>query len=135
MPNEYKTQSVLSRRRMMQALLAGAAVPAFLPARAHAQDQAVVVSNWGGDWNERTMRHVERPLLEDRGFRITRDLAMEPERKAKLLGEKRIRRASADVIHLNSSDAFEMRQQEVVDDLDLSRIPNYADVVEELRTP
>ena len=135
MPNEYKTQTVLSRRRMMQALLAGAAVPAFFPARAHAQDQAVVVSNWGGDWNERTMRYVERPLLEDRGFRITRDLAMEPERKAKLLGEKRIRRASADVIHLNSSDAFEMRQQEVVDDLDLSRIPNYADVVEELRTP
>jgi len=78
---------------------------------------------------------LKLPLLEQNGFTVVRDLAMEPERKAKLLSEKRIRRASADVIHINSSDAFELKQHGVVADLDMTKIPNYADVVEELKAP
>ncbi len=124
-----------SRRRTLGLLLAGAAAPALLPRRAFAAGGTIAVSNWGGDWNDRTVRFVEKPLLEDKGFNVVRDLAMEPERKAKLLAEKRIRRATADVIHVNSSDAFELRQQEVVADLDLTQIPNYADVVEGLKSP
>ncbi|MFN3825977.1 MAG: PotD/PotF family extracellular solute-binding protein [Pseudorhodobacter sp.] len=73
--------------------------------------------------------------MEEKGFNVVRDLGMEPERKAKLIAEKRIRRASADVIHVNSSDAFELRGQDVVADLDMAKIPNYADVVEELKAP
>lgn len=124
-----------SRRRAMGLLLATAALPVLTPRLAHAQGGRIVVSNWGGDWNDRTVRFVEKPLLEDKGFSISHDLGMEPERKAKLLSEKRIRRASADVIHVNSSDAYELKQQEVVADLDLAKIPNYADVVEELKAP
>lgn len=124
-----------SRRRMLGLLLAGVAAPALMPRMALAAGGTVVVSNWGGDWNERTMRYVEKPLLEDKGFTVVRDLGMEPERKTKLIAEKRIRRASADVIHVNSSDAFELKGQEVIADLDLSKIPNYADVVEELKAP
>lgn len=135
MSHNDQTKRHISRRRLIQLMAAGASIPALLPYRAHAAGGTVVVSNWGGDWNDRTIRFVEKPLLEDNGFRVIRDLAMEPERKAKLLGEKRIRRASVDVIHLNSSDAYEMRQQEVVDDLDMSRIPSYGDIVEELREP
>jgi putative spermidine/putrescine transport system substrate-binding protein len=127
--------SSLSRRRVIQTLAAGAALPMLMSRRALAANETVVVSNWGGDWNERGVRYFEKPLLEDKGFHIVRDLAMEPERKAKLLSEKRVRRASADIIHINSSDAFELHQQKVVDDLDLSRIPNYADVVKELKVP
>ena len=123
----------LSRRRIIQGLLAGTAMVAMAPGRGSAAGGQVVVSNWGGDWNDRTVRFVEKPLLEDKGFGVVRDLGMEPERKAKLLAEKRIRRSSADVIHVNSSDAYELRQHEVVSDLDISKIPNYADVVPELR--
>lgn len=135
MTKDYCAPIDPSRRRMLGLLLAGAAAPALMPRMALAAGGTVVVSNWGGDWNDRTAKFVEKPLLEDKGFTVVRDLGMEPERKAKLLAEKRIRRASADVIHVNSSDAFELKQQEVVADLDLSKVPNYSDVVEELKAP
>lgn len=125
----------LTRRRMLQGLAGTAAVMATAGYAGTAQAAgSIVVSNWGGDWNDRTIRFVEKPLLEDKGFSIVRDLGMEPERKAKLIAEKRIRRSSVDIIHINSSDAFELRQQDAVSDLDLSKIANYADVVPELRT-
>lgn len=94
----------------------------------------IVVSNWGGDWHDRTVRFVETPLLQSQGFTLVHDLGMEPERKAKLLAERRIRRSSVDVIHLNSSDAYEMRQHSAIVDLETDRIPNYADVVPELQS-
>lgn len=46
-----------SRRRTLGLLLAGVAAPALLPHMARAAGGTVVVSNWGGDWNERTMRY------------------------------------------------------------------------------
>lgn len=124
-----------SRRGFLGGLLATASASALLPKIAYSQTGSIAVSNWGGDWGDRTERFVEKPLLEEKGFKIIRDQGMEPERKAKLISEKRIRRASADVIHINSSDAYELRQLGVVRDLDLSKIPNYADVVEELKSP
>ena len=95
----------------------------------------VVVSNWGGDWNDRTRRYVEVPLVESQGLTVVSDLGMEPERKAKLVAERRLRRGSVDVIHLNASDAFEMMHQDVLADLDDRRMPNYADVVPGLKSP
>lgn len=124
-----------SRRGTLGLLLGGVAAAAIAPRRGWAAGGTIVVSNWGGDWNDRTVRYVEKPLLEDKGFSIVRDLGTEPERKAKLISEKRIRRASADVIHVNSSDAFELQKQGVVAELDRARIPNYADTVPELQSP
>lgn len=127
--------ATFSRRGTLGLLLGGVAAAAIAPRRGWAAGGTVVVSNWGGDWNDRTVRYVEKPLLEDKGFSIVRDLGTEPERKAKLISEKRIRRASADVIHVNSSDAFELQQQGVVAELDTARIPNYADTAPELQSP
>ncbi|CAM3916015.1 ABC transporter substrate-binding protein [Paracoccus yeei] len=127
--------ATFSRRSTLGLLLGGVAAAAIAPRRGWAASGTVVVSNWGGDWNDRTVRYVEKPLLEDKGFSIVRDLGTEPERKAKLISEKRIRRASADVIHINSSDAFELQKQGVVAELDTARIPNYADTAPELQSP
>lgn len=123
----------LSRRH----LLAGGGALAFsgLSTRASAQSGQLVVSNWGGDWNDRTMRLVEQPLVESRGIRIVRDIGLEPERKAKLLAERRLPRGSVDVVHLNDSDAFEMHSQQAVAELDFGRIPNAAGIVPQLRKP
>lgn len=127
------TPAMLGRRRFLGTLSAGTAAAALLPSTVWAQSKTIFVSNWGGDWNERTVKFMEKPLLEDQGFRIVHDLGMESERKTKLISELRVRRASSDVIHLNSSDAFELKQHGVVSDLDLSQIPNYADVSPGLR--
>ncbi|MFG1320608.1 ABC transporter substrate-binding protein [Xanthobacter autotrophicus] len=122
-----------SRRAVLGALGAGAAVLAA-PRLARAQEGTLVVSNWGGDWNERTIRFVEAPLVESRGIKIVRDLGMEPERKAKLIAEKRLRRGTIDVIHINEGDSVELNAQEVLSDIDFSKVPNYADVVPALKS-
>src|ERR1700712_652203 len=72
------------------ALLGGTAalLSAPLGRGAHAAAGTVVVSNWGGDWNQRTLRFVEAPVVETQGLTVVRDLGMEPERKAKLLAER-----------------------------------------------
>lgn len=123
----------LSRRAVLAA--GGGLALAGLSGRASAQSGQLVVSNWGGDWNDRTMRLVEQPLVESRGIRIVRDLGLEPERKAKLLAERRLPRGSVDVVHLNDSDAFEMHSQQAISELDFSKIANAADIIPQLRKP
>jgi putative spermidine/putrescine transport system substrate-binding protein len=126
-------RGALSRRSLLAA--GGGLALASLSGRASAQSGQLVVSNWGGDWNDRTMRLVEQPLVESKGIRIIRDLGLEPERKAKLLAERRLPRSSVDIVHLNDSDAFEMHSQQAIAELDFSKIPNSADIIPQLRKP
>ena len=93
----------------------------------------IVVSNWGGDWNDRTNRLMEKPLVEARGIRIVHDLGLEPERKSKMLAERRLPRGTVDIAHLNDSDAFEMNSHEVIEALDFTKIPNGKDIVPALK--
>lgn len=124
-----------SRRNVLKGLGAAMAATAFgMPGVSFAANGTIVVSNWGGDWGERTKKFVEVPLVESQGYNIIRDQGMEPERKAKLLAERKLRRSSIDVIHVNSSDSFELKQQDAVGVLDISKIPNYANVVPELKS-
>lgn len=122
-----------SRRAVLAGMGAGAAALA-MPRIARAQEGTLVVSNWGGDWNERTIKFVEAPLVESRGIKIVRDLGMEPERKAKLIAEKRLRRGTIDVIHINEGDSVELNTQEVLADIDFAKVPNYANVVPALKS-
>ncbi len=41
----------------------------------------LVVANWGGDLNDRTVKFVEAPLVESKGYHIDHVLTLEPERK------------------------------------------------------
>ena len=125
----------LSRR----AILAGGSTMLLATAMSREARAAVggtlVVANWGGDWNDRTVMFVEAPFTARTGVTIVHELNMEPERKTKLIAEKRLRRGTVDVVYLNDSDAFQMNKQEVLADLDPARIPNLADVVPALRRP
>jgi len=110
------------------------AAPLGCPAQA-AVGGTLVVANWGGDWNDRTVKFVEAPFTARTGVTIVHELNMEPERKTKLVAEKRPRRGTVDVVHLNDSDSYQMNKQEVLADLDPARIPNLADVVPTLKRP
>ncbi|MFG1379595.1 hypothetical protein [Xanthobacter autotrophicus] len=74
----------MDRRRLLaSAAVLGAA--ALLPGIARAQSGELVVSNWGGDWNQRIAQGFEEPAFAASAMRIIHDLAPVPERKAKLL--------------------------------------------------
>ena len=123
----------LNRRAVLAGGIALAAAP-LLSARAGG-NETLVVANWGGDWNDRTVKFVEAPLIESKGYRIEHVLTMEPERKTKLVAEARFHRGTIDVAHLNDSDAYEMQRAGVLADLDQAKIPNYAETVAALRAP
>jgi putative spermidine/putrescine transport system substrate-binding protein len=123
-------------RRNFVRLGAGSLMASALPGlSASAQSSELVVANWGGDWNERVVRNFEKPLIEPKGIRIIHDLAPAPERKAKLLAERRLPRGTIDVAWLSDADAFEMNAQGVLDGIDFSRIPNYKFVDQKFRVP
>lgn len=127
-------KTILDRRQWLAGALGTLALPS-LAGGAQAQSGQLVVSNWGGDWNDRTNRLMEKPLVEAKGIRIIHDLGLEPERKSKLLAERKLPRATVDIAHLNDSDAFEMNGHEVIEQLDFSKIPNGKDIVPALKKP
>ncbi len=100
-----------------------------------AQSGELVVTNWGGDWNDRTVKFIEAPLVESKGIKIVRSLNLEPERKTKLLAERNLPRGSIDVAHFSAADAYELNEQGILEKLDLSKIPNYASVIPSLKSP
>ena len=122
-------------RRELLALGGAAAGLSLWSGPAAAQSGELVVSNWGGDWNDRTVRAIEAPLVESRGIKVVRVLNLEPERKAKLLAERNLPRGSIDVAHFSAGDAFELHEQDVLETLDASKIPNLAHVRAGLKTP
>ena len=128
------THHILFGRRDALAGLAGAGLLAATQ-RARAAGGSLVVANWGGDWNDRTVKFVEAPLVESKGYHIDHILTLEPERKTKLVSEARFHRGTIDVVHLNDADAYEMNHQGVLATLDQQYLPNYADTVTSLRQP
>jgi len=132
--NHLICAGLLSRRDLVRGV--GAATALSLTGRpVWAQSGELVVSNWGGDWNDRTVRFIEAPLVESKGIRIVRALNMEPERKTKLLAERGLPRGSIDVAHFSAGDAYDLNEQGVLEQLDLKKIPNYANVRPGLRAP
>jgi putative spermidine/putrescine transport system substrate-binding protein len=125
----------LNRRRFTTLLAGGLSAPFIGAPRAHAQSGELRVANWGGDWNERVIRAFEAPFVTSKGLRVLHDLAPPPERKAKLLTERRLPRGTIDVTWLSDADAYEMDQAGVLEPLDISRIPNWQFIEEKLRVP
>jgi putative spermidine/putrescine transport system substrate-binding protein len=132
--SDFDTRSELTRRALIAGLGASALVGSAGGAPAQSGGE-LTVANWGGDWNDRTVKFIEAPLLESKGVRILRDLSGEPERKTKLLAERNLPRSTIDVSHVGDYMSFELRTQGVWDDIDYSKVPNAATVVENLRSP
>ncbi|WP_138466731.1 PotD/PotF family extracellular solute-binding protein [Poseidonocella sp. HB161398] len=123
------------RRRFLASAAAAALAAGALPRGALAQAGRLVVSNWGGDWNDNIVAALERPAFGETGPEIVHDLAPVAERKTRLLAERRLPRSSVDVSWLSDSDAFEMDQQGVLEELDYSRLPNAAALQQKLTAP
>jgi len=130
------TRPALNRRKFIA--LSGAslvAAPMIAPQSALAQSGELRVANWGGDWNERVVRAFEAPFINSKGIKIIHELSNPPERKAKLLAERRLPRGSVDVAWLSDADAYEMDQAGVLDPIDQSKIPNWKYIDKKLQVP
>ena len=130
------TRPALNRRKFIA--LSGAslvAAPMIAPQSALAQSGELRVANWGGDWNERVVRAFEAPFINSKGIKIIHELSNPPERKAKLLAERRLPRGSVDVAWLSDADAYEMDQAGVLEPIDQSKIPNWKYIDTKLQVP
>lgn len=118
-------------------LMAGAGatlVSNLMTNTAYAQSGDLVVSNWGGSWNDYMVKSFEKQAFEGSGVNLVKDLAPVSERKTRLLAERRLPRSSVDLTWLSDSDAFEMQEQGVLAELDYSQIPNAANIIPQLRS-
>jgi len=111
------------------------AAPTFISLKgtASAQNKAILVANYGGDWSDRTIKYIEAPLLESQGYTITRDLSEITSRVAKLIAERALPRSSFDVIHCGEVEAFSLEQKNVLEELDFSKMPNAEKMIPSLR--
>lgn len=131
------TRLALSRRKFVS--LGGASLLAA-PMVVRSSTAAAVggqlrVANWGGDWNERVVRAFEQPFVTSKGISILHELSNPPERKAKLMAERRLPRGSIDVAWLSDADAYEMDQAGVLEPIDQSKIPNWKNIDKKLQMP
>jgi len=125
----------MKRRQFIGAGLAVAGAGVLGARSAFAQGKEIVVSNWGGDWNDRTVKYIEQPLLESKGWKIVRDLNTAPQRRTKILAEKNLPRGTLDVAHVPISDAYLLNTNGAVDVIDFGKIPNGSDLVPAIKLP
>jgi putative spermidine/putrescine transport system substrate-binding protein len=102
---------------------------------ASAADGQIVVANWGGDWNDRTVQFFEAPIVEKAGYTVVRDLDGFDQRRTKIIASRRLPRGSMDVAHMDDATAFELNALETLDPIDEAGVPRLKDVVQQLRTP
>lgn len=123
-----------NRRQLLAGGLALGAASA-LPAPARAQSGELVVSTYGGDWNDNMVKAFEGPAFGGSDLRIVHDLGPAAERKTKLLAERRLPRSSVDVTYMSDADLFELNTHGILSELDLSRLPSSGHIIERFRVP
>ncbi len=123
----------MKRRQFVGAGLAVAGAGMLGMRPAYSQSKQIVVMNWGGDWNDRTVKHIETPLLEKNGWTIVRELGEQPPRLTKIIAEKRLPRGTVDIVHLGEAEAYTLYAQDALETLDYSKIPNAATMIPSMK--
>ncbi|MEO3388493.1 extracellular solute-binding protein [Mesorhizobium sp. CAU 1741] len=115
----------LRRREFMAGLAATGASALLSPSWARAQSPGrVVVGTWGGDYARLLNENIEQPFLIPEGWEVVQDQAGDPERRAKLLAERRLPTGSTDIQGLNGVNMYQMFELGLTQEIDWSRIPN-----------
>ena len=116
----------MSRRDVLRgaAALAGVgALGAVMPAWAQA-NKKVVLGTWGGDYSQLLTKNISKPILAPAGWEIVNDDLGSQQRKTKVMAEKRLPRGTSDIQALAATDIGELTEIDLLEKLDLSKIPN-----------
>jgi putative spermidine/putrescine transport system substrate-binding protein len=127
----------ISRRKVLQGAGAlAAAGAAALPIGAAAQAKGkVVVGTWGGDYARLLNKNIEQPILIKDGWEVIQDQAGDPERRSKMLAERRLPRGTTDVQGLSALNMFQMHDAGVVDAIDYGKLKNTANLLASMKYP
>jgi len=135
--NETTSTPGLSRRRLLQgaaAVAAGAALAG--PGTALAQPKGrIVVGTWGGDYARLLRKNIEQPLLIDKGWEVIQDQLGDPERRSKMLAEKRLARGTSDVQGLSALNMYQMFDAGVTAEIDYARLPSAKHLLPSMKYP
>jgi putative spermidine/putrescine transport system substrate-binding protein len=121
----------ISRRGLMQgaAALAGTAALGRSGAALAQSKGRVVVGTWGGDYARLLNKNIEQPHLIAKGWEVVQDQAGDPERRSKMLAERRLPRGTTDVQGLNGLNMYQMFDLGVTSEIDYSKIKNAANLL------
>jgi len=127
----------ISRRGVLRgaAALAGAAA---LGGSGSALAQAkgkIVVGTWGGDYARLLTKNIEQPILVPAGWEVVQDQAGDPQRRSKMLAERRLPRGTSDVQGLSALNMYQMFEAGVTDEIDYSRLKNAANLLPSMKYP
>jgi putative spermidine/putrescine transport system substrate-binding protein len=86
----------------------------------------IVVGTWGGDYARLLNKNIEQPILINDGWEVIQDQAGDPERRSKMLAERRLPRGTTDVQGLSALNMFQMHDAGVIDAIDYGKLKNAA---------
>ena len=109
---------------------------ADLPFGAAAQSKGkVVVGTWGGDYARLLNKNIEQPILVPEGWEVIQDQAGDPERRSKMLAERRLPRGTTDIQGLSALNMFQMHDAGVIDAIDYGRLKNASYLLPSMKYP
>jgi putative spermidine/putrescine transport system substrate-binding protein len=124
-----------SRRQVLTGAAALTATGlAGLPVSAQAKGR-VVVGTWGGDYARLLYKNIEQPILIKHGWEVIQDQAGDPERRSKMLAERRLPRGTTDVQALSALNMFQMHDIGVIDAIDYGRLKNAPNLLPSMKYP
>lgn len=127
----------ISRRHLLQGSAAVAGLGAAgLPLEAGAQAKGkAVVGTWGGDYARLLNKNVEKPFLISSGWEVVQDQAGDPQRRSKMLAERRLPRGTTDVQGLSALNMYQMHAAGVIDAIDYSKLKNAKNLLPSMKYP
>jgi putative spermidine/putrescine transport system substrate-binding protein len=126
-----------SRRQVLRgaAAVAGASVLGA-PNYARAQSKGkVVVGTWGGDYAKLLNKNIEQPILIAKGWEVVQDQAGDPQRRSKMLAEKRLPRGTTDIQGLSALNMYQMHDAGVIDQIDYAKLSNAPNLLPSMKYP
>jgi len=125
----------ISRRHVVRGAAALTAVGlAGAPSGAAAQGKGkIVVGTWGGDYARLLNKNIEQPILIKSGWEVIQDQAGDPERRSKILAERRLPRGTTDVQGLSALNMFQMHDAGVIDAIDYAKLKNAAKLLASMK--
>jgi putative spermidine/putrescine transport system substrate-binding protein len=93
------------------------------------------VGTWGGDYARLLNKNIEQPILIKDGWEVIQDQAGDPERRSKMLAERRLPRGTTDIQGLSALNMFQMHDAGVIDAIDYAKLKNAANLLPAMKYP